>query len=135
MFEKLLRRKLIDQSESMERRAFTRFDFGGRVRLDLVDEKQGVAVVHDVSRGGLCLSLGDYVSPGEERTLTFEDIYYRGKPITVDARVTWSRSCESGSIGFLAGFHIIDKTAATLAAVSEVVYAALDHTGRSHAAV
>ncbi len=110
---------------SQESRIFTRLPFDSAVEWRDLTGEDGHAVIRDVSRGGLSLSLGRYMRPGPVVTVTFGDIEFTGAPVELDAAVVWCKPTDQPDT-FLAGLKIIHGGATTLAAASEVFYAAMD---------
>jgi len=110
---------------SQESRIFTRLPFDSAVEWRDLTGEDGHAAVRDVSRGGFRLSLGRYLRPGPVVTVTFDHITFNGAPVELDAAVVWCKPTDQPDT-FLAGLKIIHGGAATLAAASEVFYAAMD---------
>ena len=112
---------------SSERRIFTRVPFDQTVLWRNASGESGSAKILDVSRSGLCLSLTQYFRPGPALVFTFEDVLYRGRPVEVPALTVWCRPEPNDRQSFTAGFSVVHGEPDTLAAISEVFYAAL-HT-------
>ena len=64
-----------------ERRTFTRLDFDHTVRWNHASGDKGVTPLRNVSRGGLCLSLGQFFRPGPVVEFEFDDILFNDKPV------------------------------------------------------
>lgn len=109
-----------------ERRGFTRLGFTHRVRWAHSLGDHGEALVRNVSRGGLCISLAQYFRPGHLVEFTFDDILFRRAPVRFEALITWCRPVPSNPERFDIGFRIIYDTGEKVAAVSELVYRALE---------
>jgi len=109
---------------SQEQRIFTRMPFDSAVSWSDLSGENGLASVRDVSRGGMSLSLGRYMRPGPVLTVIFDQTEFNGKPVELDMTVAWCKPTDQPDI-FLAGFKIIHSDVSTLAAASEVFYAAL----------
>lgn len=113
------------------RRSFTRVRFAHPVTWQSESGQTGPALVHDVSRAGLCLSLGKGCWPGSVVRLRFEDLHHNGAAIALPVRTAWCRASADGE-GFVAGLSVIHETPSTLTAVSEVFYEALQRLGQRY---
>ena len=109
-----------------ERRTFTRLDFDHPVRWNHASGDHGVTTVRNVSRGGLCLSLGQFFRPGPVVEFEFEDILFEDVPVRFEAIVAWCHPTQKNSERFDTGFRIVYDTPQLLTAISEVVYRALE---------
>lgn len=109
-----------------EQRTFTRVPFEHPVGWLEAQGQSGAGVVLNVGRGGVCLLLGRYLRPGRSVEVRFNDIEFRGEPVTLRARVAWCRPADRGSVEFAAGLRVVHDEATSLAAISEVFYAAVD---------
>ena len=117
---------------SSERRIFTRVPCHQTVVWRNASGESGSAKILDVSRSGLCLSLTRYFRPGPALMFTFEDVLYRGRPVEVPALTVWSRPEPDDRQSFTAGFSVVHGETETLAAISEVFYAALNGQPTGH---
>ena len=115
-----------------EQRVFTRVPFAHTVRWLSDKGDGGTATVRDVSRSGLCLSLTRFLRPGPEMRIYFDGIEYQGTPIALDAAIVWSRPENGARDRFVTGFRIIQNDPVTLAAISEVFYAAILQYAETH---
>ncbi len=115
--------------ERGEQRAFTRVPFMEHVGWASAPGDTASALVRDVSRAGISLELGRYVRPGRVIQVVFERILYRQQPVEFTARIAWCHPATDGRSAFLAGSHVLHDQPATLAAVCEVFYTALESLG------
>ena len=115
-----------------ERRTFTRIPFHQSVLWRNASGESGSAKILDVSRSGLCLSLARYFRPGPALMFTFEDVLFGGRPVEVPALTVWSRPDPDNRQSFTAGFSVVHGEPDTLAAISEVFYAALHGQPTGH---
>ncbi len=109
-----------------ERRRFTRVDFEHTVKWSHFSGDRGVTSLHNISRGGLCLSLDRFFRPGPVVEFTFEDILLDGEPVKFEALIVWCHATRENPECFDVGFRIVHDTPEKLSAVSEVVYCALE---------
>ena len=114
----------IRPDSNQERRAFVRMPFEHSLKWQEADSEGGEGTLSDVGRTGLCISLSRYLRPGRKVSVFFEDIMYKGRMITIPARLVWSRA-KFDSDTFMAGLQILHGDPETLGAVSEIFYAAL----------
>ncbi len=117
---------------SSERRIFTRVPFFGTVRWRDAGGERGSAKILDVSRSGLCFSLTRYFRPGPALVITFDDVLYAGRPVEVSTLTVWCRPEPTDRQSFTAGFSVVHGEPDTLAAISEVFYAALHAQPTGH---
>jgi len=115
-----------------ERRIFTRVPFRQTILWRNAFGESGSANILNVGRSGLCLSLSLYFRPGPALMFTFEDVLYKGRPVEVPALTVWCRSDEDNRRSFTAGFSVVHGEPDTLAAISEVFYAALHGQPSGH---
>ena len=78
-----------------------------------------IAYTSDVGAGGLCLSYGEALRPGEsvEVALTTPS---RWEPLVLHAEVAWQRAAESGDPGET-GFAFVGATEADAAALKDLI--------------
>lgn len=107
-----------------EQRIFTRVPFYQTLRWNNGSGEEGTARILNVSRGGLSLSLTRYLRPGPVLVFTFDDILYSSRPVEVHALTVWCRPAPNDRQSFTAGFSVVHGEPETLAAISEVFYAA-----------
>ncbi len=107
-----------------EQRIFTRVPFHQTLRWHNGSGEEGAARILNVSRGGLSLSLARYLRPGPALVFTFDDILYGSRPVEVPALTVWCRPAPNDRQSFTAGFSVVHGEPETLAAISEVFYAA-----------
>lgn len=115
-----------------ERRIFTRVPFNRTAQWRNASGESGPVKVLDVSRSGLCISLTRYFRPGPALVITFNDVLYRGRPVEVPVLTVWCRPEPKDHQSFTAGFSVVHGERDTLAAISEVFYAALHAQPTSH---
>ena len=115
-----------------ERRIFTRVPFRQTILWRNAFGESGSAKILNVGRSGLCLSLSLYFRPGPALMFTFEDVLYKGRPVEVPALTVWCRSDADNRQSFTAGFSVVHGEPDTLAAISEVFYAALHAQPTGH---
>ncbi len=108
-----------------EQRIFTRVPFYQTARWRSAGGEEGAAKILNVSRGGLSLSLTRYFRPGPVLVFTFDEILYGGRPVEVSALTVWCHPAQDDRQSFTAGFTVVHGEPKTLAAISEVFYAAL----------
>ena len=108
-----------------EQRVFTRMPYGRSVRWHDARGEEGTGVVNDVSRSGFSVSLTRYLRPGPAIVFTFDDIRYGEHLVEFAAVTVWCRPVPGDTERFTAGFLIVHGEPKTLAAISEVFYAAL----------
>jgi hypothetical protein len=70
--------------------------------------------------------LDRYIAPGRVIELTFPDIRRAGEPVTLRARIAWSKPAPKSPNEFQTGAHVLYDRAGTLRLASEVFYAALE---------
>ena len=116
-----------------EQRVFTRVPYHKTIQWRDAQGETGAAVLVDISRGGLSLSLSRYLRPGPALFFLFDDILYRGRPIELPALTVWSRPVPDDHGAFLAGFSLVHGQLDTLGAISEVFYAALREQAAGYA--
>ncbi len=109
-----------------EQRTFTRLPFERHVQWSDGAGDGGAATVLNLGRAGLSCVLTRYLRPGRVVSLQFDEIVYRGAPVRLMAEVVWCRSAALECSAFDTGFRMIYPDRETLAAVSEVFYAALN---------
>lgn len=109
-----------------EQRIFTRVPFNQTARWRSAGGEEGAAKILNVSRGGLSLSLTRFFRPGPVLVFTFDEILYGGRPVEVSALTVWCHPAPNDRRSFTAGFSVVHGEPETLAAISEVFYAALD---------
>jgi hypothetical protein len=111
-----------------EQRVFTRVPFRHSVRWTDAHGEGGACAVRDVSRGGLSVTLERYLRPGPVVQFQFDEVLYKGEPVSFPALVTWCQPERSNPSRFQAGFRVVHGEPDTLCAVSEVFYRALAQT-------
>jgi hypothetical protein len=113
------------QTAPGEHRVFTRVPFDHSVRWEGGHGDRGRASARNVSRTGIALSSGRFLRPGPVVRFVFDDIAYNGAPIEVHAITVWCRPVPDAPGTFAAGFSVVQGERHTLAAMSEVFYAAI----------
>lgn len=115
-----------------EQRVFTRVPFAHPVRWAGMNGDEGSAILRNVSRSGVSVSLGRFLRPGPVVRLVFDDIKYARQPIEVQALTVWCKPERGAPDRFIAGFKIVQGERHTLGAMSEVFYAALREYAAKH---
>lgn len=119
---------------SREQRIFTRVPFGQTVRWRDAQGESGAATVRDIGRGGFSVSLTQYLRPGPALVFTFDDVLYNEKPVELSALTVWCSPTAEAGDRFVGGFSVVHGEQHTLAAISEVFYAAWDEYAVGHVA-
>ena len=122
----------ISRDMPSERRIFTRVPFHQTVLWRNASGESGSAKILDVGRSGLRLSLAEYFRPGPALMITFDDVLYRARPVEVPVLTVWCRPDADDRQSFTAGFSVVHGEPDTLAAISEVFYAALHGQPTGH---
>ena len=110
---------------SVKQRTFTRVPFSNSVRWCVAPGESGMATVRDLSRGGLCLSLGRYLRPGRVLHLHFDDVFYKSQPLEFDVRIVWCDRAAQEEDYFRAGLQVLHEEPVTLPMISELFYEAM----------
>ena len=111
--------------KEIEQRSFTRLPYEKEVKWACGPSYLGIATLRNVGRGGMCFRLDRYIAPGRSIQLTFPEIFRGESPVTLRARVAWSKPMPSNPNEFESGAHVVYDSAEALGSVSEIFYAAL----------
>lgn len=109
-------------------RRFARVTFGGRMVYRYAAGDQGTALVNDVSRGGLRMSMGRYLRPGTRVMLEADGVKVNGQPVELKGQIVWCTPSKQAH-QFAAGVRVIYDEPDAIAAVSALVNYALVHSG------
>jgi hypothetical protein len=112
--------------KAIEQRSFTRLAYEKKVNWACDTTGFGTAALSNVGRGGMGLRLNRFLAPGRFIELTFPDIFRKGKTVTLQARVAWSKPMRTASNEYELGAHLLYDDVEALGSVSEVFYAALN---------
>lgn len=77
-----------------EQRRFTRLPYLNEAHYRSGPDHDGKAQCHDVSLGGLCLTLGRYLRPGSRVLVTLNELSSTGIPLQFKSIVRWCRSSQ-----------------------------------------
>lgn len=101
-------------------RRFARVAFDGRMVYRYAADDQGTALVSDVSRGGLRMSMGRYLRPGTRVMLEADGVKMNGQPVELKGQIVWCAPEKRGH-QFVAGVRVIYDEPDAIAAVSTLV--------------
>ncbi|MCC6796644.1 MAG: PilZ domain-containing protein [Candidatus Hydrogenedentes bacterium] len=111
-----------------EARQFARVEFGGRMVYRYAANDEGTALVSEVSRGGLRMSMGRYLRPGTRVMLEADGVKMNGQPVELKGQIVWCAPEKRGH-QFVAGVRVIYDEPDAIAAVSALVNHALVTSG------
>lgn len=120
---------IVTQTATDDHRRFVRLPYGAAARYIDGSQAVGQAVVKNIGRGGIAVTMGRYLRPGTLLTISVSDCRAAGQCEGLKARVVWSCPLP-GSPEFHAGLRIIHDEPGAVAEVSRLLYRALAASGR-----